>query len=95
MIHLLTGYNFTSLDANKLAPCEACIQEEIIKRPSQWQLPAEMPHPLQGDICRPINLFLGQFKYFMVLIDAYGSHLELALLTTRNFVIPRILATLL
>jgi hypothetical protein len=98
MIPLLTGHPLTPSDANKIAPCEACIQGKMIKRPSKWQLPTEMPQPLhrlQGDVCGPINPPLGQFKYFLVLIDASGSHLEVALLTTRNLVFPKILAILL
>ena len=97
MIPLLAGHNLTSADAAKIAPCEACIQGKMIKRPSQWQLPTELPpplHRLQGDICGPINPPSSSFRYFLVLIDASGSHLEVALLTTRNLVFSRILAIL-
>ena len=98
MIPLIVGHNLTPADATKIAPCEACIQGKMIQRPSQWQLPSELPPPLhriQGDICGPINPASGSFRYFLVLIDASGSHLEVALLTTRNLVFPRILAILL
>ena len=70
----------------------------MIKKPSQWQLPIELPPPLhwiQGDICGPINPPLSSFRYFLVLIDASESHLEVALLTTRNLVFSRIIVILL
>ena len=98
MIPLIAGHNLTTADASKIAPCEACIQGKMIQRPSEWQLPTELSPPLHrihGDICGPINPPSGSFRYFLVLIDAFGSHLEVALLTTRNLVFPRILAILL
>ena len=64
----------------------------------QWQLSTELPSPLyqfQGDVCRPTNPPSGLFRYFLVLIDASGSHLEEALLTTINLVFSIILAILL
>ena len=98
MLSLLPGHTLTATDANKVTTCEACIQGKMIKRPSQWQLPTELPpllHRLQGDICGPINPPSGPFWYFLVLIDASGNHLEGALLSTRNLVFLRILAILL
>ena len=69
-----------------------------ITTPSQWHIPTELPPPLhriQGDICGPINPPSNSFWYLLVLIDASGNHLEVALLTTRNIVFSRILAILL
>jgi hypothetical protein len=43
MLPFLTGHSLTTADANKVAPCEACIHGKMIKRPSQWQLPTELP----------------------------------------------------
>ena len=97
MLPLLAGHNLTSANASKTAPCETCIQGKMMKRLSRWQLPTELPpqlHRLQGDICGPINPHSSSFRYFQVLIDASGSHLEVALLTTRNLVFSIILAIL-
>jgi hypothetical protein len=43
---------------------------------------------------RPINPPSGSFRYFLVIIDASDSHLEVALLSTQNLVFSRILAIL-
>jgi hypothetical protein len=76
MFPLLTGHSLTTADANKVAPCEACIQGKMIKRPSQWQLPTELPpplHRLQGDVCgtsgRKLNLLL-----LIDFIINFGTH---------------------
>ena len=90
----ISGHNLTPADANKIASCEACIQGKMIKRPSHWQLPPPL-HRIQGDICGPINPSSSLFRYFFVFIDAFKSHVEVTLLTTRNLIFPRILAILL
>ena len=98
MIILTAGHNLTTADVSKIAPCETCIQRKMIQRPSEWQLPTELSpslHRIQGDICGPINPPSSSFRLFHVLIDASGSHLDVALLTTRNLVFQRILAILL
>lgn len=87
----------SSSDAHKMHECITCIQGKFSKKPSRWQLPSELPPPLyriHGDICGPINPLSGAFRYFFVLIDASGSHLEVSLLSTRNMVFPKILAIL-
>lgn len=50
---------------------------------------------MQANICKPINPPSSLFRYFSVLIDASKNHVEVALLTTRNLVFPRIHAILL
>ena len=85
MLPLLAGHNLTSVDSSKKPPFETFIQDKMIKRPSQWQLPTELPlpfHQIQGNICGPINPLSNSFRYFLVLIDVSRSHLEVALLTT-------------
>ena len=98
MIPLTHGHNLTASDVGKTYECVACIQGKLIKRPSSWILPTELPPPLHrihGDVCGPINLPLGTFQYYFVLVDASGSHLEMSLFMTRNMVFPRILSMLL
>jgi hypothetical protein len=97
MIPALAGHNLHSSDADKMDDCMACIQGKYAKHPSRWRLPTELPQPLErlhGDICGPINPPSGQFLYFLVLVDASGSHAEVSLLTTRNMAFPKILAML-
>ena len=97
MLPALTGHNLSVSDAEKVADCTACIQGKYAKHPSRWQLPTELPQPLQrlhGDICGPINPPSGPFLYFLVLVDASGHHAEVSLLTTRNMAFPKILAML-
>lgn len=70
---------------------------KMINMPSTWKLPIELPpplHRLQGDICGPINPPSYQFRYFVVLVDASGSHFDVSLLTTRNMLFPKLLAIL-
>ena len=98
MIPLVQGHNLTASDAGKTKECIACIQGKLIKRPSLWILPNELPPPLHkihGDVCGPINPLSGAFRYYFVLADASGNHLEVSLLPTRNMVFPRALAILL
>ena len=97
MLPVLTGHTLSTSDADKVADCTACIQGKYAKHPSRWRLPTELPQPLQrlhGDICGPINPPAGQFLYFLVLVDASGSHSEVSLLTTRNMAFPKLLAML-
>ena len=98
MIPLLGGHDMCSSDAEHVQDCSACIQGKLIRQPSKWKLPSEMPAPLfrlHGDWCGPITPESGQFKYFFVLVDASGRHAEVSLLTTRNMVFPKTLAMLL
>ena len=98
MIPILTGHNLCASDAERMEECAACIQGKLIRQPSRWKLPTEMPNALyrlQGDICGPISPQSGQFKYFFVLVDASGKHAEVSLLTTRNMVFPKTLAMIL
>jgi hypothetical protein len=97
MLPLTLGYNLSSSDAHKVHDCIACIQGKFSKKPSKWQLPSELPphlYRIHGDICGPINPLSSSFKYFFVLIDAFGSHLEASLLPTRNMIFPKLLVIL-
>ena len=95
MIPLTQGHDLTAADAGKTRECVACIHGKLIRKPSHWTLPSELPpplHRLQGDICGPIDPPSGTFRYYFVLVDALGSHFELSLLLTRNLVFPKTLA---
>ena len=97
MIPLLGGHEMCTSDAEHVRECPACIKGKLIRQPSKWKLPTEMPAPLfrlHGDWCGPISPEAGQFKYFFVLVDASGRHAEVSLLTTRNMVFPKTLAML-
>lgn len=97
-IPLLIGHTLCERDPKNMAECTACIKGKLIRRPSRWTLPKEMPralHPLQGDICGPINPAACQFKYFLVLVDALRRNAEVSLLTTRNMAFPKTLAMIL
>ena len=98
MIPILTGHDLCTSDAERVEECAACIQGKLIRQPSRWKLPTEMPaalYRLHGDWCGPITPQSGQFKYFFVLVDASGRHAEVSLLTTRNMVFPKTLAMIL
>ena len=98
MIPILTGHDLCTSDAERVTECAACTQGKLIKQPSRWKLPTEMPtalYRLHGDLCSPITPQSGQFKYFFVLVDASGRHAEVSLLTTRNMVFPKTLAMIL
>ena len=95
MILLTQGHNLTAADARKTWECVACIQWKLIRKPSHWILPSELPQPLHmlhGNICGPIDPPSGTFRYYFVLVDVSGSHLEVSLIPTRNMVFPRTLA---
>ena len=98
MIPILTGHDLCTSDAERVEESTTCIQGKLIRQPSRWKLPTEMPTPLyrlHGDWCGPITPHLCQFKYFFVLVDASGRHAEVSLLTTRNMVFPKTLAMIL
>ena len=97
MVPTLMGHDLCTSDAERVEECTACIQGKLIRQPSKWKLPTELPaplHRLHGDICGPITPKSGQFQYFFVLVDASGRHAEVSLLTTRNMVFPKTLAML-
>ena len=55
--------------------CAACSKGKLIIRPSFTKVTFESPsflERIQGDICGPIHLPSGPFRYFMVLIDAFA-----------------------
>lgn len=91
MIPVTQGHNLTTADAGKTHEYVACIQEKLVRKPSNWTLPTELPQPLHmihGDICGPIDPPSGTFRYYFVLVDASWSHLEVSLFPTRNMVFP-------
>ena len=45
MIPLTQGHNLKASDAGKIHKCVTCIKGKLIRRPSQWTLPTELPHP--------------------------------------------------
>ena len=95
MLSLIVGHNLNVYDAHKTTECMACIQGKFSKRPSKWQLPTEIPSPLfriHGDVCGPINPPFGAFRYFfVVVVDASGTHFEVSLYPTKNMVFHRLL----
>ena len=75
-------------------PCIACSQGKMIIRPSHTKILIESPtflERIQRDICGPIHPPCGQFRYFMVLIDASSQWSHVCLLSTRNVAFVRIL----
>ena len=63
-------------------------------RPSQVKIKTESPTFLErthGDICGPIHLLCGPFRYFMVLIDAFSRWSHVCLLSTRNVTFAQII----
>ena len=76
-------------------PCSACSQGKLITKLSHSKIIVECPsflERIQGDICGPIHLPCGLFKYFMVLIDASTRWSHVCLLSTRNVTFVRLLA---
>ena len=78
MCRILTnsiGHNMSSnkiFYVNKFI-CEACDKGKIIVRPSCTKVGIESPiflKRINGNICGPIHPASGQFRYFMVLINA-------------------------
>ena len=75
--------------------CTACSQGKLVVRPSPSKINSESPsflQRIQGDICGPIHLPSGPFRYFMVLIDASARWSHVCLLSTRNVAFARLLA---
>ncbi|KAK5813179.1 hypothetical protein PVK06_028627 [Gossypium arboreum] len=75
--------------------CVTCSQGKLIIRPSPVKVRIEsfkFLERIQGDICGPIHLPCGPFRYFMVLIDASIRWLHVCLLSTRNLAFTRLLA---
>lgn len=97
ILPLTVGHNLNSLDVHKTHECINLFQGKFSGKPSKWQLPTELSpllYQIHGDICGPINLPSGTFRYFFVLIDSSSSHLEVSLLPIRNMVFPKLLAIL-
>jgi hypothetical protein len=69
-----TGYNLNTSKFPKSTDfiCIACAIGKLIVRPSPLKIkvePLRFLERIQGDICGPIQLLSGPFKYFMVLIN--------------------------
>ena len=93
------GHNLKSqqiLQSNNFL-CAACSQGKLIIRPSPTKIGSEsltFLEPIQGDICGPIHPSCGQFRYFMVLIDASTRWSHVYILSPRNQEFARLLAQL-
>lgn len=97
MILILNGHDMCTSDVRHVRKCPAYIKGKLIRQPSRWKLPPEMSVPLyrlHGDWCGSITPESSQFKYFFIFVDTSGRHAEVSLLTTRNMVLPKILAML-
>ena len=99
MRKLILNTNGHTLKERRVIPknltCVACSQGKLIVRPSSVKVTKETINFLeriQGDICGPIHLPCGTFRYFMVLIDASTIWSHVCLLSTRNLVFARLLA---
>jgi hypothetical protein len=67
--------------------CTVCATGKLILRPSPLKIqlePLKFLERIQGDICGPIQPLSGQFRYFMVLIDAFTRWSYVCLLSTHN-----------
>jgi hypothetical protein len=67
---------------------------KLILHPSHVKIqnePLKFLERIQGDICSPIQLTSGPFRYFMVLIDASTRWSHICLLFTRNHVFVKII----
>ncbi|CAN1294781.1 Copia protein [Linum perenne] len=95
----LRGHSVMSnqIPQSKDLVCTSCSQGKLIIRPSPTKVRHESPtflERIQGDICGPIHLPCGPFRYFMVLIDASTKWSHVSLLSTRNMAFARLLAQL-
>jgi len=75
--------------------CTACSHGKLIIRPSLEKIRNEsisFLERIQGDICGPIHLSCGSFRYFMVLIDAPTRWSHICLLSTQNQAFAKLLA---
>jgi hypothetical protein len=85
-IKIMTNDEFT---------CTPCYQGKLIIRPSPTKVGIESPAFLErihGDICGPVDPPCGNFRYFMVLIDASSRWSHVCLLSSRNMAFARLLA---
>jgi hypothetical protein len=67
--------------------CTSCAMGKLILRPSPLKKHAEslkFLECIQGDICGPIQLLCGPFRYFMVLVDASTRWSHMCLLSTHK-----------
>ncbi|GJY07590.1 disease resistance CC-NBS-LRR class family protein [Tanacetum coccineum] len=91
--HPLKDQRFSKMD--KVPLCTSCSIGKLIVRPSPLKIENESPmflERIQGDICGPIHLPCGPFRYFMVLIDASNKWSHVSLLSTRNVAFAKFLA---
>jgi hypothetical protein len=67
--------------------CTSCAMGKLILWPSLLKIhakPLRFFEHIQGDICGPIQLLCGPFRYFMVLIDASTRWFHVCLLSKHN-----------
>jgi hypothetical protein len=75
--------------------CTTCATGKLILRPSSLKIQAELLkflEHIQDDTCGLIQPLSGQFRYFMVLIDASTRWSHVCLLSTRNRAFAKIIA---
>jgi hypothetical protein len=75
--------------------CTTCATGKWILRPSHLKIhtePLKFLERIQSDICGPIQLISGLFRYFMVLIDASTRWSHVCILSTRNHTFAKIIA---
>jgi hypothetical protein len=89
-----TGHNLNKFHKTSNFICTACVTEKLILRPSTLMIhtePLKFLERIQSDICGPIQLTSGQFRYCMVLIDASSRWSHVCLLSTRNHAFAKIM----
>jgi hypothetical protein len=90
-----TGHNLNKFLKTSNFIYTACATEKLILRPSPLKIhtePLKFLKRMQGDICGPIQLTSGPFRYFMVLIDASIRWSYVCLLSTQNHAFAKIMA---
>ena len=76
-------------------PCAACSQGKLIVIPSCRKVTFESPvflERIHRDICGPIHLPCGPFRYFIVLINISTMWSHISLISTLNVAFARLLA---
>jgi hypothetical protein len=91
------GHNLKEAKFSKTSDfiCTTCVIEKLIFRPSPLKIhtkPLKFLERIQCDICCPIQLLCGLFRYFMVLIDTSTRWPHVCLLSTRNHAFPKLMA---
>jgi hypothetical protein len=89
------GHNLTKISNTSNFICAACATEKLILGPSPLKIhiePLKILERIQGDICGSIQPISGQFRYFMLLINASTWWSHVCLLSTQNHAFAKIMA---